>query len=90
MGRISKTIYKEIDPKDFTMYDAGLNYFYINTPGISSDIDEEFIKYFNTQIKVRNNALKTEDTGDRKAKAHTAVFGISSMSDKAVLLCDLW
>lgn len=89
MGKITSVSYMEVDPKSYNADESNESYWYQNMMGISSKIDKEYIDYEDKQIKTRNSLIhQLSESDDVNLKVDSTIFGLSSISNKVVLISE--
>lgn len=91
MGKISKVFYEEIDSKKLNIEKSGEYYFLYNLIGLNDSIDEEYMKYEEMQMKVRNDVIKTAIKNENitiHPLMSTLIMTLSSYKNKPVIIAE--
>lgn len=88
MGKISKVLYKEIDPKKYDVDDVGEFYFHHNLIGLSDDSTADYENYQMKQHQMKQQLIREMDENEKIKARHPTTIGISTMKNRAILLID--
>lgn len=92
MGKINKVLYKEIDENLCTVNKAAEFYYHSNLLGVNDIFQNEYEKYEESQIKLKNkllgNAIKNKEIDD-KPDVNSSMLAISSLKTKVIIISDL-
>ena len=92
MGKISEVLYKEIPETILTNEKAGEYYFHLNAIRLDPMFYEEYEKYEEEHIAVRNaiirNAVCLEEI-DKHPKMNTTIFGISAINNNPIIVVEI-
>ena len=87
MGKINNVIYKTCD--EYSTKDAAKYYFYSNIMGLNGKIDNEFVNYYEDEIRAKNRVIGEQSKKyGVKALMSTSVMAISSVKNKSVVIVD--
>lgn len=90
MGKIHGVIYRKIDPEVYSPEEASQYYFYINLLDVDSRFNQEFEEYQLRQILVRNRIISEAVKEEEKVPIlGSAIFGISSVNNRAIVIVDV-
>jgi hypothetical protein len=91
MGKISEIYYEEVDPAIIDPEFTGEYYYYFNLAKVSDELQEEFIMYEDNQTILKNKIFglaKKRNDISYSSKLCNAMFAISSLKNKVVLITD--
>jgi hypothetical protein len=89
MSKITEVYYTEIN--EMTAKEAAAFYYHYNLINVSEVFHEDYIKYEENQIALRNKILGDAYKNNeipRHPKTNTSIFGISSLKNKPVLITE--
>ncbi len=91
MGKISNVIYEEIDPNICSPLDSAELFYYMNLLGTSDAIREEYMKYEERQIRIRDRTIRAASEGGlpHTPLTHTSIFGASTLKNKTILITEI-
>lgn len=91
MSKIREVLYEVLDPSECTIREAGEFYYHYNLMGADESLNEDYIRYEESQINCRNrvigNAVK-QGMFPRHPKTDTTIFGVSSLKNKAIIIVE--
>lgn len=89
MGKISEVLYGTCE--DYTQDDAVNFYFYSNINGLNKNVDDEFAKYYENEVRVKNNTLGNLIKGDgvKPSSIASAIMATSSIKKKPVVFVEV-
>jgi len=91
MSKIKEVLYEEIDDSIYTKNDVANFYWYYNLMPIDTNLQfmEEHEKYRTHHINTRNKIISDNIEYNKTPVINSAVFGISVITDKPVLIVEV-